>query len=217
MDLVSPVVESIHSNKYFLSILDDYSRFGWIIFIQNKNDVFEKCTLWVRSNENIFNKTTTYIRTDNGTEFTNNKLRYFCSQKGIVQQFTIPHNPQQNGRAEWFNGTFISSAKSLLIDSQLSKEFWEYAVDTANYINNRIPHSGINNKIPFELLFKNKMDYSHFKVLGCKVFFFFPKSQRNKLDNNSLPGIFLGYHPLIHIKFWTSLIIWSFSHSVDFF
>ena len=40
------------------------------------------------------------------------------------------------------------------------------------------------------------MDYSHFKVFECKVFFFVPKSQRNKFNNNSLPGIFLGYHPL---------------------
>ena len=99
MDLVGPVVESIHSNKYFLSILDDYSRFGWVLFIQNKSDIFEKFTLWVKSIENIFNKTITYIRTDNGTEFTNNKFKYFCSQRGIVQQFTIPYNPQQNGRA----------------------------------------------------------------------------------------------------------------------
>jgi len=136
-----------------------------------------------------------------------------------VQQFTVPHNPQQNGRAERFNGTLISSAKSLLNDSQLSKEFWEYAVETANYIHNRIPHSGINNKIPFELLFKTKMDYSHFKVIGCKVFFFVPKSQRNKFDNNSLPVIFLGYHQLTNsykiLSIANNKIV--LSRSVEFF
>ena len=72
MDLVGPVVESIHYNKYFLSILDDYTLFGWVLFILNKSDVFEKFPFWVKSNENIFNKTITYIRTDNGTEFMNN-------------------------------------------------------------------------------------------------------------------------------------------------
>ena len=79
MDLVGPVVESIHYNKYFLSILDDYTLFGWVLFILNKSDVFEKFPFWVKSNENIFNKTITYIRTDNVTEFKNNKLKYFCS------------------------------------------------------------------------------------------------------------------------------------------
>ena len=29
MDLVGPITEFIYGNKYFLSILDDYSRFGW--------------------------------------------------------------------------------------------------------------------------------------------------------------------------------------------
>ena len=91
---------------------------------------------------------------------------------GITQQFTVPHNPQQNGHAERFNGTLISSAKAFLNDARLSHQFWECAVDTANYVHNRIQHSGINNKIPFEVLFKSKVDYSQFKVFGYKVFFY---------------------------------------------
>ena len=219
MDLVGPVDESIHSNRYFLTILDDHSRFGWVIFLQNKSDVFDKFLLWTKSVENIFNKSITYIRTDNGTEFNNSKFKHYCAQKGITQQFTTPYNPQQNGRAERLNGILISAAKSLLNESKLSREFWEYAVDTANYIHNRIPHSGINNKIPFEVLFKTKTDYSHFKVFGCRVFFFVPKSLRNKFDNNALPGIFLGYHPFSNsykiLNISNNKIIYS--NSVEFF
>jgi len=32
---------------------------------------------------------------------------------------------------------------------KLSRQFWEDAVATANYIHNCIPHHGIKNKIPF--------------------------------------------------------------------
>jgi len=109
---------------------------------------------------------------------------------------TIPRNLKQNERDKQFNGTLISLVKFFLNDLQLSKEFWEYDIDSANYIHNRIPHSDINNKIPFEFLFKTKMDYSRFKVFMYKVFFFIPKSQRNKFENNSLLGIYLGYHQL---------------------
>ena len=69
----------------------------------------------------------------------------------------------------------------------------EYVVDTANYIHNRIPHRGINNKIPFEIITNSKVDYSRFKVFGCRVFFYIPKSFRSKFDNNTSPGIFFGY------------------------
>jgi len=109
---------------------------------------------------------------------------------------TIPRNPKQNERDKQFNGTLISLVKFFLNDLQLSKEFWEYDIDSANYIHNRIPHSDINNKITFKFLFKTKMDYSRFKVFMYKVFFFIPKSQRNKFENNSLLGIYLGYHQL---------------------
>jgi len=122
-------------------------------------------------------------------------FKSFCASHGIIHQFTIPYNPQQYGRAERFNGTLINSTKALLNDAKLSHHFWEYAVETANYIHNRIPHSGIQNKIPYEILFKSKIDYAHFKVFGCRVFYYVPKSFQNKFDNNVLPGIFLGYHP----------------------
>ena len=64
MDLVGPVEESIHLNRYFLTILDDFSRFGWVLFLQSKADIFDKFSLWIRSIENIFKKTITYIRTE---------------------------------------------------------------------------------------------------------------------------------------------------------
>ena len=51
----------------------------------------------------------------------------------------------------------------------------------------------IKNKIPFEVLFHKSVDYSPFRVFGCRVFFFIPKEHRAKFDKNSHPGIFLGY------------------------
>jgi len=42
MDLVGPVNESIHGSKYFLSILDDFSLYGWVLFLGNKSETFDK-------------------------------------------------------------------------------------------------------------------------------------------------------------------------------
>jgi len=193
MDLVGLVTTSLNGYKYFLTILDDFSRFGWIIFITNKYETFEKFTLWYNRISNIFNTKIKYIRTDNGKEFKNKSFEQFCQTNGIIQQFTVPFNPAQNGRSERFNGTLIYCAKSLLNESKLSHNFWEFAVDTANFIHNRLPHQGINNKIPYEILYNKPVNYNNFRVFGCRVYFFIPKEFRSKFDNNSHPGIFLGY------------------------
>ena len=78
--------------------------------------------------KNIFNKTIKYIKSDNGLEFTNSKFREFFNKEGIVHQFTVPYNPQQNGRVERLNGTLISNASAMLEDTKLSRSFWEDAV-----------------------------------------------------------------------------------------
>ena len=115
---------------------------------------------------------------DNGTEFDNNKFKEFCNIYGIIQQFTIPNNTQQNGRDERFNGTLISSAKAVLNDAKLSRHFWKDFIHTSNYIHNLLPHRGINNIIPYEWLNKFKIDYSNIKTL------------RKKFQNNASPDIF---------------------------
>eukprot|EP00833_Pecoramyces_ruminatium_P003860 jgi/Orpsp1_1/1177892/evm.model.c7180000063232.1 len=193
MDLVGPLPESIHKNKYFFTLLDDYSRFGWVLFLKSKSDTFSTFHKWFINIKNRYNTRIKYIRSDNGTEFCNKNFRDFCDTYGIVHQFTVPYNPQQNGKAERFNGTLISSAKAMLSDSMLSRHFWEDAIDTSNYLHNRLPHRGINNIIPYERLNRTKVDYSNIRVFGCKVYYFIPKSFRTKFQNNASPGIFLGY------------------------
>jgi len=191
IDLVGPITSSIYNNKYFVTIIDDFSRYGWVLFVPDKSVVFESVRDWYKKIINIFNKKITYLRSDNGTEFTSNAFKNFCNDYGITQQFTVPGNPQQNGRAERLNGTLIQIARSMLMDGQLCRRFWEDAVRTANYIHNRLPHNGNDKNIPFEVLYGRKVDYSNIHVFGCRVVFL---DQNNpKFLNNTREGIFLGY------------------------
>ena len=103
---------------------------------------------------------------------------FFCRDNSIIHRFSRPLQPP----AEWKNRKIqwnfhFSLQKNLLSDSQLSHQFSEYAVNTANNIHNRITHRwDINNKIPFEIITNSKEDDSRFKVFGCRVFFYIPKS-----------------------------------------
>jgi len=198
MDLVYVPDYSVYGNKYFLTILDDYSRYSWICFIENKSKTFDAFINWYNQIKNIFNKNIKYIKTDNGTEFFNNRFREFYDKTGIVHESTIPYNPQQNGRVERLHGTLISNAEAMLADAKLNHKFWEDAVSTANYIHNRLPHKGNNNKIPYEILYNDKVDYNKFRVFGCLTYFYVPKQFRKKFSNTTLPGIFLGYDEINH-------------------
>ena len=66
------------------------------------------------------------------------------------------------------------------------------AVLCASYLYNINPHQCIHNKILDEVFFNKPVDISYLKVFGCKVFFY-NNRKTNKFDNNTKPGIFLGY------------------------
>jgi len=192
-DLVGPINHSIYGHKYILTILDDFTRYNWVIFLNNKGETFNQFSIWYTQIRNIFNTRITYLKTDNGTEFLSNQFNEFCKSLGITHLLSTPYTPQQNGRVERLNGVLISTATALLEDSKLSKRFWEDAVSTASYLYNRTPHKGNYNKIPYEILYNENVNYNNLRVFGCKVVFILPKLQQHKFENNASPGIFLGY------------------------
>jgi len=202
MDLVKAPDFSFYNNRYFVTILDDFTRYSWVLFVKNKSDVYNAFIIWYNQIKNIFkNYNIKYIKTDNGTEFFNNNFNEFYNKTGIIHEHTVPHNPQQNGRVERLHRTLISNGDAMLADAKLSHKFWQDAVATANYIHNRLPHKGNNNKIPYELLYNEKVDYNRLKVFGCLVYFYVPKQFRKKFCNTTLPGVFLGYDEINHTAY----------------
>ena len=69
MDLASAPDFSIHGNKYFLTIVDDYTRYGWVLFTKDKAPVYNTFLYWYKMIKNIFNKNIKFIKSDNGSEF----------------------------------------------------------------------------------------------------------------------------------------------------
>ena len=124
------------------------------------------------------------IRSDNEKEFQNGHFQTFCQENGIKHQFTIPYNHSQNGRTERFNGILISSTKALLNEAQLSHEFWEYAIDTANFIHNRLSHQGNQNRISYEFFHNKSIDYSIFPVFWMQGLLLCSKRTSFKIDNS---------------------------------
>jgi transposase InsO family protein len=96
MDNIDPSrVRSMGGKWYVLIIVDDYSRYSWIFFLESKDDVFERFqSLALRLNNEHLNCLKS-MRIDNGTEFRNASFDQFCLEHGVDPQFLAPHVPQQ--------------------------------------------------------------------------------------------------------------------------
>nr|GEX31125.1 hypothetical protein [Tanacetum cinerariifolium] len=66
MDLYGPIrVQSINGKKYILVIVDDYSRFTWVMFLRSKHETPEFVIKFLKHVQGGLNKTVIYIQMDN--------------------------------------------------------------------------------------------------------------------------------------------------------
>jgi transposase InsO family protein len=101
MDIVRPSrVRSMRGKWYVLVIVDNYSRYSWVIFLEGKDEVFEHFQSFALRLNNEHHNYLKVICNDNGTEFRNASFDEFCLEHGIDQQFSTPRVPQQNGVVE---------------------------------------------------------------------------------------------------------------------
>ncbi|GJW17433.1 retrovirus-related pol polyprotein from transposon TNT 1-94 [Tanacetum coccineum] len=101
MDLCGPMrVASINWKRYILVIVDDYSRFTWVRFLKTKDEAPEAIIKCIKNIQVCLNPIVRNVRTDNGTEFVNQKLREFYENVGISHQTSVARTPQQNNIVE---------------------------------------------------------------------------------------------------------------------
>lgn len=179
-------------NKYFMVIIDDFTRFTKTYLLKQKSEAVDKLKEYVRWVENLFGRKPQVVRSDGGGEFNNNELLDFYKKQGIQPQFTTPYSPQQNGVAERKNRSLTEMATCMLADAGMEKRFWGEAILTATYLQNRLPSRSIP-KTPFELWWGRKPELSHLRVFGSKAYVHVPESKRKKLDSKARKLTFVGY------------------------
>ncbi|CAL9022992.1 unnamed protein product, partial [Prunus brigantina] len=193
-DLCGPMQnESIGGNRYFITFIDDFSRMCWVYFLRNKSDtfnVFKKFKAFVELQSGFSLKK---LRSDRGGEYTSHEFQEFCASMGMERQLTIAHSPQQNGVAERRNRTICEMARSMMTEKGIPVIFWAEAVSTAVYLQNRCFTTSVSSKTPFEAFTGRKPGIKHLKVFGCICYTHVPSSLRQKFDDKSRKGVFMGY------------------------
>jgi hypothetical protein len=94
MDLFGPVAYlSIGGSKYGLVIVDDFSRFTWVFFLQDKTETHRTLKRFLRRAQNEFELKVKKIRSDNGSEFKNLQVEDYLEEEGIKHEFSAPYTP----------------------------------------------------------------------------------------------------------------------------
>ncbi|KAH9679831.1 hypothetical protein KPL71_026290 [Citrus sinensis] len=194
IDLFGPSrYASLNGKYYAFVIVDDYSRYTWVLFLANKDDALDAFKVLCKKLQNEKEHGIVCIRSDHGGEFENHAFESFCNNLGIEHQFSSPRTPQQNGVVERKNRSIQEMARTMLNENALPKYFWAEAVNTACYVLNRVLIRPNHNKTPYELWKDRKPNIGYFKVFGCKCFVLNTKDNLGKFDPKSDVGIFLGY------------------------
>ncbi|CAI7840097.1 unnamed protein product [Closterium sp. NIES-54] len=198
MDVWGPArVRGQGHERYFLLVVDDYSRYTTVFPLRSKGEVTEVLIDWIRAARlqlrECFGSDFPVLRlhSDRGGEFSSDLVRAFCRAEGIRQTFTLPASPQQNGIAEHRIGMVMDVARTSMIHEAAPHFLWPFAVQyTAHQINLQ-PRVSLPETSP-TLRWTGKVgDASAFRVWGSRTFV--RDLSADKLSSHAVPCVFLDF------------------------
>ncbi|CAI7923056.1 unnamed protein product [Closterium sp. NIES-54] len=185
--------------RYFLLVVDDYTRYTTVFPLQRKGDVPDVLIPWIRANRlqlrERFQSDFPVLRlhSDRGGEFSSDLLAAFCAEHDIRQTFTLPASPQQNGVAERCIGLVMEVARTSMIHAAAPHLLWSFAVRYAAHQLNLWPRVSLLETSPTPLWTGKVGDALRFRVWGARAFV--RDTTVDKLSPRAIPCVFLGFVP----------------------
>ncbi|CAI7933620.1 unnamed protein product [Closterium sp. NIES-54] len=171
MDVWGPArVRGQGHERYFLLVVDDYSRYTTVFPLCRKGEVTEVLIDWIRAAHRqlreSFGSDHLFLRlhSDRGGEFSSDLLRAFYRVEGIRQTFTLPASPQQNGIDERHIGMVMDVAGTSMIHAAAPHFLWPFAVEYAAHQINLQPRVSVAETTPTLRWTRKVGDASAFRV-----------------------------------------------------
>jgi len=184
-------IKSINGNNYYILFIDDSERFSTTEFLKQKSEAPQKVKEY-STYPKTQDKNPKAIHVDLGKEFVNNDLKTWCWEQGIEIQTTTPYSPSQNGIAKQMNCAIVEPAHAML--HGLPKFLWEYAISHLSYLWNQMYTKTLNNKMLYEMRFKNKPNVSHLQEFEAPIWVLLQdQKQPRKMESKSRRWIYVGY------------------------
>ncbi|KAL2939151.1 Retrovirus-related Pol polyprotein from transposon TNT 1-94 [Bienertia sinuspersici] len=93
-------IQSRQGYRYFLTIVDDYSRTTWVHLMKTKDEAPDIIEKFINMASTQFGNRVKKIRSDNALEFEDKQCRHIFQKQGINHETSCVDTPQQNGRVE---------------------------------------------------------------------------------------------------------------------
>jgi histone deacetylase 1/2 len=190
-DVWGPAPISVGRYNYYVSFIDDYSKYTWIYLLKHKSDVFHVFQDFQKLVERKLSTKILCVQSDWGGEYA--KLNSFFKQVGITHRVSCPHAHQQNGAAERKHRHIVEVGLALLAHASMPLKFWDQAFLAATYLINLLPSKVINFEVPSTRLLQEQPDYSNLRTFGCACWPNLRPYNSRKLSFRSTQCAFLGY------------------------
>jgi hypothetical protein len=200
---VSDLLELVHTDicgpmsfvarggfKYYITFIDDFSRYGYIYLMRHKLESFEMLKEFQNEVQNQLAKKIKFLWSDGGDEYLSLEFNSHLKRCGIVPKLTLPGMPQWNGVSKQRNRTLLDMVRSMMSQTDLLLSFWGYVLETVTFTLNRVSTKTVE-RTPYEIWSGKHPRFSFLKVWRCEAYG--KRLMSDKLTPKSDKCFFVGY------------------------
>ncbi len=196
-DIQGPFEKGINGATYKIGIIDDATRYAATYTTNTKADFLMCIQLFVNNLKAVgipIGNGHTTLQTDHEMICMSHNMREWSAAEGILLRQSPPYTQAMNGVIERYFQTQTQMQQTLLIQSNLPRTLWPLASQHATYLLNMISCTTLDGNSPHALMFKTKPTATlmDIPIFGTPVFAHVPKEQRDKLDDRSYQGAYVG-------------------------
>lgn len=119
----------VGSSKYYVALLDEYSTYSWVRFVERKSKVADSIIEMIKALKNVFDKKPQSIRltqqkklkwfcADGSGKFVENALRTWMTKCRILQEITTAYSLESDGKAERLNRTLLHMLRLAMLGAR---------------------------------------------------------------------------------------------------
>ena len=186
LDYAGPMVSSYpHKFTYYCGVVDAGSGFSRVFACHGPTKEVAKCAQeTLLADLSALMGLTHMLKpqvvvTDQGSAFMSKYFIDFLAGSQVRHWPSTTYTPQQNSYVERMWGSRFAMARALLAHANLGPSWHPWALQTANWILNRLPQPSRGNLSPYFILSRTHASVAYLRTFGCLVRVLVPLPRRD--------------------------------------